>query len=296
MLVKLNLFAWRCFLLFGVLLFAATLWAGYEWFYVMSPWRRSCYCWWKSNHWEEASTREYEEAIKRGKDEHNPGSILARYGDRSTVDWIMEDLKPGGNVGCPSHFYRALGYQTNHWLGDESDDWIAWWEDNKDKTQEEWILDGFERIGISLSEELTEEDTVILLTLLGGGGVKQPLPENHGYPPNYHFNAYRWLRDHDFYSPRFEYETVVNADQPEAVLRGLLKYESNVWGYPKDFPLSKSPEKYEPPSSLKWNWAADAGIPLTFCLSVLLINVSRGRVKKWKALKITPAESTAQEE
>ena len=277
---KLNRLAWRFLLLFGVLLLAATLWAGYEWFYVMSPWRRADYCWWKFDHWDQAACSEYEEAFKRGKYNHESGGFLGINGDKSTVEWMIADLKPGEELGCHTgHSEDALAHLTNQAYSLDANDWLDWWEINKDKTQEEWMRDGFEQIGITLSEELTDEDIIELLTILGYGGKENQRGQQ------YCFNAYRWLRDNDFNWYGFEYEKILNSDDPEAVYRGLQEYKMDLEYWPQKVALSTNPGKYDPPSSLKWGWAVDAGIPIAFCFSVLLINVSRGRVKKWKALK-----------
>jgi len=96
---------------------------------------------------------------------------------------------------------------------EEYETWIDWWEWNKDKTQTDWIREGFQLRGIIVSNPLTTETTMTLLHVL----------TSTNEPRWFKFNAKRWLRDSGFRAWRFDLESVPPSERP-TLTRTLLNF------------------------------------------------------------------------
>jgi len=156
----------------GCLLILCGLLCAFGWFYWLVPIRHTCDPRWcethsQSEYWQEAQT-----AIRRGMWGHDDGIAVGLFGDKSWAGWIITHSRPGDDMkGCLgarlSHAGDALQYITNQDAGDKADDWLAWWQKNRLKSQLEWIQDGFRQHGISVSTPPTADQTGQLLSLLG---------------------------------------------------------------------------------------------------------------------------------
>src|SRR5262245_5475062 len=63
-----------------------------------------------------------------------------------TFDQLGSVPEPGslaGTIDTVYHVWNALQAITNQDAGRSARDWRAWYDANKSKTQEQWILDGF---------------------------------------------------------------------------------------------------------------------------------------------------------
>ena len=120
---------------------------------------------------------------------------------------------------------------TNQNVGETAEAWLAWWEDHKDKSQEEWIDEGFRQAGLTLQKPPTNEDIAALLTIIGiehttrsdvharpivgRRSVRGPVP-----PDWLQLNANRFLRDHRIDPLTISGDMIAS----EAIRRGLVKY------------------------------------------------------------------------
>ena len=106
----------------------------------------------------------------------------------------MARVKPGTGMGCsgvPCHSSRAMRDITNQDAGETADAWLAWWKQNRSKSQEEWIADGFRQRGFEVDVPPKPEQFPILLGLLGHAETNAPA----AIPRQMKYNAFRCLRD-----------------------------------------------------------------------------------------------------
>jgi hypothetical protein len=103
----------------------------------------------------------------------------------------------------------------------------AEWESNKDKSQEEWIREGFAEMGIRLSKEPSLANAPPLLLVLGNTNLTLPDRLNRARQ----LNAFRWLRDGRF-DPRSLRWTEFAEEDRETAWRGLCRYTQLLTKYP----------------------------------------------------------------
>jgi hypothetical protein len=104
----------------------------------------------------------------------------------------MVRVKRGDSMGCAAPFNHSafsMRHITNQNAGEDADGWLDWWQANRDKSQREWIADGFRQRGLSLDVPLRPAQTEALLELLS-----KPRPSD-GRDDFLRHNAFRWLRD-----------------------------------------------------------------------------------------------------
>jgi hypothetical protein len=182
----------------AVLLFGVSLISGYWWFYKLAPARRTLDPEWRASHSEREYWREVQKGISRGMWLHDDGFAVGMYGDKVWAEWIMAHAKPGGSMGClggqPCHSATAMRHITNQDAGNDADGWLRWWNENRSKSQEEWIADGFRYRGFDVDVPPKAEQIPTLLTLMGNSGTDE-LTE---VPPELKYNAFRCLRDSGF--------------------------------------------------------------------------------------------------
>ena len=146
---------------------------------------------------------------------HDSALTVELYGGKEWVAWIIDRLKAGRQIGGCRNCHRdtVLQGMTNQFPGNRAEDWIAWWARNKDKTQIEWIRDGFAARGIALHDPLTQDDVAALLLVME---VKDPR--------EFRFNAERLLRDSGFcFRGDFDVSKVP-ADKRDEVIAALMRY------------------------------------------------------------------------
>ena len=199
----------------GALFVALSLTISFAWAYYFVPMRHIRDQDWLATHSEYEIWSEYQKSIDRIGLTHDDGFAVGHWGDEAWVATIMEEMEPGDNLGCGAgHIDSALAKMTNQTDNANAEAWLAWWEENLGGTQLEWVRDGFADAGIELGDELTLDEAHALLRLLATEA------DDRGA---LRYNAFRWLRDHDFRPLTYTIEELV-PDGDETVFRGLLVY------------------------------------------------------------------------
>jgi outer membrane protein assembly factor BamB len=94
-------------------------------------------------------------------DPHDVILESGRIGDPSSVPFLIEALAKYGTVPREGRYSAidtrfavldALQEITNHNAGRNAEDWRPWYETNKDKTQQQWIEEGFAERGLPVSD------------------------------------------------------------------------------------------------------------------------------------------------
>ena len=224
-------FSWKIALMriAGIVLGIAGIVAGYVWFFHWGPLRRILDPAWDRRHSETAHWEEFQACAARTGWTHDGGWTVGKSGDRQWVQRILDQVQSDDDlVGCcAGHKDLALRFLTNQDAGKSLANWRAWWEQNKAKSQEDWIREGFRKYDVDPQTPLTLANTIALLELA------TQVEEEKGGVPNYvQFNAFRWLRDSDFNPQTFSVKDIParNADR---VLHGLIRFASLSDQYPK---------------------------------------------------------------
>lgn len=148
----------------------------------------------------------------------------------------MEKIKPGQNIGgCGNyHLDSALAAMTNQRFGTNGQTWLAWWSTNRNKTQLDWIRDGFAQEGIQLQQPLTTNNIVALLKLITS--TSKPATTNVivRSRDGLRYNAQRWLRDAGFRPQEFDLASV-SPEEKDPVVRGLVSYALWLGEYRNDY-------------------------------------------------------------
>jgi hypothetical protein len=265
----------------GIIFILASLFAGTVWFIFAEPIKRY-------NHFEDTmkySEHQYREIINKVGVFHYSFSKLGRIGNKESVkillDWLIAYEK-----SCPGqpkfsdfdYGFVILEELTNQPINKDLNKWSKWLEKNSDKTQEEWIISGFEARGIKPGDPVTKKDIITLLKLLAKDTKKiTPLK----------LNCYRWLRfkDNSRLLKDFKIAEITDEDK-EIVFKGLRNYAymMNVYTYPASInPFIKDdrdkicvrPTLFMPSNML----LIDSGIVISFLLGTGLIVYSRKRDK-----------------
>jgi outer membrane protein assembly factor BamB len=100
-------------------------------------------------------------ALSSSGDPHDVILEIGLIGDATSVPFLIDALAkqgtvpregPYGAIDTRFHVLAALAEITNHDAGRNAEDWEQWYEKNKDKTQEQWIKDGFIEHGFPVSD------------------------------------------------------------------------------------------------------------------------------------------------
>lgn len=204
---------------------------AFFWFWILAPTRHlSDYDGWLVRHSRLAQWEEVQREVHRFAWTHESSGDVGPFGGKDWVEWILRRARPGGTFdlnGGDGQEERVLSLITNQELGSSPDAWLSWWSVNRDRSQAEWIADGFRKQGIDVSPGLTPGVTRQMLLILGNTNVLAGAGAHVGV----HFNAFRWLRDHQFDAMSFALADL-HDPQGEALLRGLLKYQRLLPVYP----------------------------------------------------------------
>lgn len=166
--------------------------------------------------------------LRLGPFQHETGDYIGMFGGKEWVPRLINAFQHGHPNGCEGgHWEDAFPLLTNFAL-ENPKDWLAWWDEHKNQSQEEWIRDGFARINVSISLPPTKDDWPKLLRILGAKSATEkfrgkPLPAFAGHLL---YNATRWLRDSDFNPLSFAFENQQVVTEQE-IRDGLLYYEQN---------------------------------------------------------------------
>jgi hypothetical protein len=271
---------WRIALMrvVGIVLSVAGLGTGYFWFYHWGPMRRYYDPTWCREHSEAACWEEYQACVHRSGWTHDGFAEVGRSGDKQWAQWIVDHIQAdddllGCNAGHKDHGLRLL---TNQDAGNSAAAWLAWWEQNKSKSQEDWIREGFRKYDVNLQEPLTPANIVALLRLTAY------TEDENGRAPDYvQYNAFRWLRDSDFDPDRFAVKDIP-AKEADRVLQGLVRFARLSGEHPKNNgvgvlnlgePSDYSDIKPEI-SCLWWRFLATAITFVPLCIGLLLLWLS----------------------
>jgi hypothetical protein len=119
----------------------------------------------------------------------------------------------------------ALALMSNQ----HKDSWEDWMKTNRNRTQEEWIQDGFSKYGVAAHLPPDPSDAEPMLKLIGrkswnflqGGPQETNAPE--AVPDYVQYNAFRWLRDSGFSPSTFARSNATLAASQDMTI-ALLKY------------------------------------------------------------------------
>lgn len=214
----------------GSVLLLSSVVMAVGWFWWMKPFRNLGDPEWRERHTSVAQWEETQKQIRHfGRFSHDDGWLIGQFGDSSWVERIIGMMAESEDVSsCASgHLDVGLRWLTNQSPGEEAGDWLRWWETNKEKSQDQWIRDGFGEMGISLADDLDLDVTRALLLVLGSTNLNLP----YGLTGARGFNAFRWLRDHDFDPTELRWTDFAEKDRDTAWL-GLCRYSLSSMQYP----------------------------------------------------------------
>ncbi len=206
----------------GVILIAIGIYAGYWRFYKLAPLYQYVDVEWIKTHSKSEYWNEVKESVKRlGRWEHDDAWTFGCYGNKDWAEWVINHSS--GEMGCmeggsPTHGVLTMKLITNQTVeGVQSEGWREWWEENKLKTQEQWIIDGFNKKGFNIHTPITSDQFPLLLKMLGNNILT--------------YNAFRCLRDSNFNPVEF---AISNDNISKGITSGLLKYAE----FEKQHPVS----------------------------------------------------------
>ena len=208
----------------GFLLFASGV-ITFLWFYWLAPFRHVRSVAWWSDHSTKCYLKEVQRQIRRTGLDHDGGIALGLSGDKKWVEWTMARIRPRQDIsGCGNyHLDSALADMTNQRFGTNAQAWLAWWTTNRNKTQLEWIREGFAQEGIQLQQPLTTNNIVALLKLAAPSAKPATTNVIARSRDGLRFNAQRWLRDAGFRPREFDL-ACLSVEERDLVVSGLVSY------------------------------------------------------------------------
>jgi hypothetical protein len=223
--------------IFGSLLLLTACALVFLWFFWLTPFKNLYSGDWERKHSNYARWIEDQKSIHHIGVTHDTGIHMGYFGGKEWTIWIMGHIKPGQDItSCEaSHLGNALADMTNQQLGYQSDPWLAWWKTNQNKTQLEWIREGFASKGVVLQQPLTTNNILALLksaNLATNSPVYTNMPS--GLRSSLRFNAYRWLRDSDFKAKDLDINSVT-AEDKDQIIQSLIDY-AEWYGIHRDDP------------------------------------------------------------
>jgi len=214
------------FQFFGGLFLLTACALAFLWFFWLIPFKHLYSGNWNRDHSACGHWIEAQKSIRRIGVTHDTGIEMGYWGGKEWTIWIMERIKPGQDiVSCDAgHLGDALADMTNQQLGYQSDPWLAWWKTNQNKTQLEWIREGFDSKGVVLQQPLTTNNILALLKL-ADLATNSPVYTNmlSGLRSSLRYNAFRWLRDSGF-KPRDLDVNSVATEEKDQVVQSLIDY------------------------------------------------------------------------
>jgi hypothetical protein len=101
---------------------------------------------------------------------HNSYIELIRIGDAASVPYLIRALAwegryeppPGALMGmiCTrTHVPDALSGIANDYAGANTEDWWLWYDAHRQESEEQWVRDGFLRIGLSVDLPLDDGES-----------------------------------------------------------------------------------------------------------------------------------------
>lgn len=221
----------------GCLLIGVGVFVAYWWFYKLTPLRRLADREWRATHSARAHWQEEQKKYIRfgaSPDLCFSGDMIGYYGDKAWCLWLIDKMHGGGNFRVCGCTETALMMMTNR----HEKSWKEWADAHGDKTQEEWIREGFAQRGVTVHLPPQPADTVPLLEVLGRKTLStfwtgpQESNDPDALPAYFQYNAFRWLRDSGF-----EPVSMAVSSAPElssdVVRTGLVHYGEWNAAFPK---------------------------------------------------------------
>ena len=237
----------------GGILFLAGLVIAYFWFYRIAPMRHLADSEWLESHTEKARWLEEQKDYKRmgsSPDLEFRGDRIGFYGDKKWFLWLENKATTDKSFRVCGCTETALALMCNQ----HADSWEEWMKANRNRTQEEWVRDGFLKYGVSVHLPPDASDVEPLLKLMGqkswnflyGGPQGTNAPDS--IPSYVQYNAFRWLRDSGFKPTTFACSNAVLVASRD-MATALLKYANWQSAFPyaeRDnlgvFAFAKKPE------------------------------------------------------
>ena len=160
---------------------------------------------------------------------HDDFSPVGDYGNEKWAEWIMDKALKGesisdcGEIGHKDAAMESITNQKPENGNTTEKKWLNWWSKNKNKTQLEWIQDGFLKYGVKVSVPATPNEYKSLLKLLGS---KENKTKNEGskIPGYVKYNAFRWLRDSGFNPIAYALKSIDKSSSKDEI-NGLYVYQ-----------------------------------------------------------------------
>ncbi len=214
---------------FGLAIVAASGIAVYIWHYKLAPMRHLVDPEWVAAHSEAARWAEEQENYRRlgaSPDLFWRGDRIGVYGNKDWFLWLEERLRNASNFrrcGCTSAALELMANRQPTLLE-------QWTDANRERSQEEWIKDGFLDHDVTVHLPPTPDDTVPLLKLLGREpGDEVQGVDNPDHAPGFvRYNAFRWLRDSGFEPLEFTLSNAALATEPDisAGLQAFVRWQA----------------------------------------------------------------------
>lgn len=247
----------------GILLLVSGL-IAFAWFVWLAPLRHLSDITWLQSHKPKQVWRELQKEMAcHAGYSHMSGSFLELWGDKESAAWLISQFKTGKDLmDCADgHMGAAIPFITNQELGWDTNAWITWWNANGDKTQEEWIRDGFAKRGLVLSRSLSTNDIVSLLKILDRKTTNLVTAVGtNKITGSLRYNAFRWLRDAGVIPIKFNFEAL-SPDDRNPVIRGMIIYSADLGSFAdhpgRIFSADSDQTGYQP-----WftNWKTELGV------------------------------------
>lgn len=229
----------------GVFLLVLSGAGAFVWFYWLAPMRHLSDDQWCKVHSRGQWWIETQKQIRRTGPDHDSSISLGRYGDKVWTGWVIRELNSrepsAGSCGeWPYHLDSAICYLTNQRMTNSAAR-LQWWELNKDKSQMDWIREGFSKVGLVLTEPLTTNNIIDLLKLTHSSTnftmLTNPIPVELWLALRY--NAFRWLSYSGFWPLNLDLNTVDPKirNEVEVALIRYAQWLGENWDSPGRLPI-----------------------------------------------------------
>lgn len=278
----------------GGILVLAGLVLAYFWFYRLAPMRHLADSKWVETHTEKTRWLEEQKNYERlgsSPDLEFRGDRIGYYGGKKWFLWLENKATTDKGFRVCGCTETALALMCNQ----HADSWEEWMKANHNRTQEEWVRDGFLKYGITVHLPPDANDVEPLLKLMAqkswnflwGGPQGTNAPD--AIPDYVQYNAFRWLRDSGFKPTTFARSNATLAASQDMAI-ALLKYANWKTAFPdaeRDdlgvFAFAKRPEiglGFAPPTITRpWvSLLVDASVVALLALG-LWLSVFRRRTK-----------------
>ena len=275
----------------GFLLVCAGVTAAYWWLYKLAPLRHLADPKWRQQHSETARWTAEQQMYKRlgvSPDLCFRADKIGYYGGKEWCLWLLERTRHPEKFrvcGCTEY---VLSLMSNR----HGSSWKKWAKANRERSQEEWIKDGFSEYSVDVHLPPQSDDTLPLLRLLGRKSwnfFQELQPKDKEAVPNYvQYNAFRWLRDSGFDPYGFAHSNQALLAESQITV-GLLKFCRWKVAYPGGDGLGvlafgRKPQTIEPCPPLVVSPWFEAGVFAFIAASlvsglILLFRFTRSRNK-----------------